>query len=380
MNPTSSVREVTKKCLRSNLLTQIDIFAAEIKLNVGGSTVSRTKWGGLVQIVVTFFCIYLTGITFFSDGLSLKSNITMVLQNKDLGNIGQTIFDDTDQAISFQGFDATTLEPIDTEGRLEFKIWEIRMDSAGQNTTRNLTLTKGNCQYGDFCLKKEGNQGVAIFGKHTVENFNQASSQVYDPTLTYGDNSKIYMEAWFCDVLTGGPTCQPPSSLYFKIKFIQRDIKKFGEHSISAREFLWVPLASNIVTTVSTLNFTRFSYETNNQFFGHIGNILPTTINGGGWNGDVTKQIIFPAFFYSWYGGTPSFAQAVQPMWILSSGVTEEYFQNFDDISLPLLFFFSVKETFYFLAVFLFVKRYNENSNYLKISDSLFTMQDHVMN
>lgn len=65
-------------------------------------------------------------------------------------------------------------------------------------------------------------------------------------------------------------------------------------------------------------------------------------------------------------------------MWILSSGVTEEYFQNFDDISLPLLFFFSVKETFYFIAVFLLVKRYNENSNYLKISDSLFTMQDHV--
>lgn len=64
-------------------------------------------------------------------------------------------------------------------------MWEIRMDASGYNTTRNLTLTKGDCQHGDICLKKEGNQGVAIFGKHTVENFNNGATQVYDPTLPY---------------------------------------------------------------------------------------------------------------------------------------------------------------------------------------------------
>lgn len=157
MNPSSSIRETTKKCLRSNILTQIDIFAAEIKLNVGGSGVSRTKFGGIVQILVTFVCIYLTGVTFFSEGLSLKSNITMVLQNKDLGNVGHSIFDDSDEAISFEGFNAKTLQPLNSSGIVKFYMWEIRTNSTGHNTTRNLTLTRGNCKYGEICLRKEGN-------------------------------------------------------------------------------------------------------------------------------------------------------------------------------------------------------------------------------
>ena len=58
------------------------------------------------------------------------------------------------------------------------------------------------------------------------------------------------------------------------------------------------------------------------------------------------------------------------------SGNTREINENFDDISEILLFFLSVKETFYIVIFFIFVKHYNRNSGLLEVADSLFYIDD----
>jgi hypothetical protein len=50
--------------------------------------------------------------------------------------------------------------------------------------------------------------------------------------------------------------------------------------------------------------------------------------------------------------------------------------ENFDDFGETILFFLSVKETFYFIIFIIFIRQYNKNSGYLEIGDSLYYIDD----
>ncbi len=61
---------------------------------------------------------------------------------------------------------------------------------------------------------------------------------------------------------------------------------------------------------------------------------------------------------------------------ITPCGITRKINENFDDVSEILLFFLSVKETFYIVIFFIFIKHYNRNSGLLELADSLFYIDD----
>jgi len=53
------------------------------------------------------------------------------------------------------------------------------------------------------------------------------------------------------------------------------------------------------------------------------------------------------------------------------SGTTNIVTQNFDDITVPLLFFLSLSQTLFYLCYIFFLRNYSNNALHLRIADSV---------
>lgn len=68
---------------------------------------------------------------------------------------------------------------------------------------------------------------------------------------------------------------------------------------------------------------------------------------------------------------TPVMAYTLTP-----SGETYNALENFDNIINSVLFYLSIKQTFYFLIFLVLVQQYNRNSGFLTVGRSLYYVDD----
>ena len=217
--------------------------------------------------------------------------------------------------------------------------------------------TSSVCSKGIACLKNEGNNAEA-----KIQDYNNITEylQVEVSTCGFRDNDPVF------------GSCIAIRSNYEVVLETTGFKEETGK------------ISEKVVTLLPTLSVGNMvevdvnQYTTNSPFLGHLANVLSydffyyqpkdfSSIDGSVANLDTSLNCFSWATFT---GNTCTF------MKFKASGKINEYNQNFDDITAPILFFVSLIETLFFLIYFSCIKNYDNNAFYLRIGDSVVYMED----
>jgi hypothetical protein len=99
----NTMKSVHKKVLNNDLVSEFDVFSVPVKLTFKGSEVYQTFCGGCVHLLLLVSCVAITIAILFPNGIELNSEISVTTVPSTETMIEQTLFDHTDEIISWRG-------------------------------------------------------------------------------------------------------------------------------------------------------------------------------------------------------------------------------------------------------------------------------------
>lgn len=161
-----SAQSLHKKIVSNELVSEFDVFSVPVKLTLNGQDVYQTCCGGIMYILLIAFCVGLTILVLFPNGVKLNSYIDVVVVPTDQGDTGQTLFDHTDQVMGIKGIRKNGTRIVgytNLTGLATFTAYQVVSD----NTTVPLEVST-DCKDGyEFCIRNSDvNKQATIFGNY----------------------------------------------------------------------------------------------------------------------------------------------------------------------------------------------------------------------
>lgn len=99
----NTLKNIHKKVVNNDLVSEFDVFSVPVKLTLKGNEVYQTVCGGCVHFLLLIACIGLTILILFPSGIQLNSQLAVADLPTNGEDTGQKLFDHTDQIMSWRG-------------------------------------------------------------------------------------------------------------------------------------------------------------------------------------------------------------------------------------------------------------------------------------